>query len=118
MTTGKDLFDPGSALVPVTDLAPVARSAEVVGTVRVLDGELVVRIRPAQYRDVTGRPVGTNRDVEVAEHPLARLGLRSVGPLTPEEAARFRADVAWWDARPCWRRWATDFADCCWRWRR
>jgi hypothetical protein len=106
--------------MPVTDLPPVARSAEVVGTVRMLDGELVVRIRPTQYRDVTGRPVGPSPSpgVEIPEHPLARLGLRYVGPLTPEEAARFQADVTWWDARPWWRRWGTDFADWCWRWRR
>jgi hypothetical protein len=109
---------PGSAFVPVTDLPPVTGSAEVVGTVGMVDGELVVRIKPTQHRDVTGRRVGPDPDVEVPPHPLARLGLRYVGPLTPEQAARFRAEVAHWEARSWWRRWCSDFADWCWRWRR
>jgi DNA-binding transcriptional LysR family regulator len=111
---------PGSALVPVTNIPPVTGSAEVVGTVGMVDGELVVRIKPTQYRDVTGRRLGPDPDVEVdvKQHPLARLGLRYVGPLTPEQAARFRAEVARWDAPLWWRRWATDFVDWCWRWRR
>lgn len=107
---------PGSALVPGTELAPVARSRAVVGTVRMLDGELVIQVRPTQYRDVTGRRLGPDPEVEVAAHPLARSCLRYVGPLTSEQAARFRADVARWDARPWWGRWPTDFADWCWRW--
>lgn len=106
----------GSALVPVTDIPPVTGSAGVVGTVGMVDGELLVRIKPTQYRDVTGRRLGPDPDVAVAPHPLARLGLRYVGPLTPEQAARFRAEVARWDARPWWRRWGTDFADWCWAW--
>jgi hypothetical protein len=106
---------PGSAVVPVTDLPPVTRATEVVGTVAMADGELVVRIKPTQYRDVTGRRLGPDPDVEVAPHPLARLGLRYVGPLTPQEATTFRAEMARWDARPWWRRWSTDFADWCWR---
>jgi hypothetical protein len=101
--------------VPVTDLPPVTRATGVVGTVVMADGELVVRIKPTQYRDVTGRRLGPGPDVEVAPHPLARLGLRYVGPLTPAQADALRAQVARWDARPWWRRWGTDFADWCWR---
>jgi hypothetical protein len=108
--------------VPVTDNPPAAGSAEVVGTVGMVDGELVVRIKPTHYRDVTGRRLGPDPDVEVdvavEPHPLARLGLRYLGPLTPEQAARFQAEVAHWDARPRWRRWGTDFADWCWERRR
>jgi hypothetical protein len=83
-----------------------------------LDGELVVRIRPTQYRDVTGRRLGPDPDVEVAPHPLARSCLRYVGSLPTKEAAAFRAEVARWDARPWRRRWGTDFADWCWERRR
>jgi hypothetical protein len=104
--------------MPVTDNPPAAGSAEVVGTVVMVDGELVVRIKPTQYRDVTGRRLGPDLDIAAEPHPLARLGLRYVGPLTPEQAAWFWAEVARWDARPWWRRWGTDFADWCWRWRR
>jgi hypothetical protein len=108
--------NPGSALVPVTDIPPVPGSAEVVGTVRMLEGELVVRIKPTQYRDVTGRRLGPDPHVEVEPHPLARTCLRYVGPLTPERAARLRAEAARWDARPWWRRWITDVDEWCWRW--
>jgi hypothetical protein len=109
----------GAEIVPVPNLAHTARSTEVVGTVAMVDGELVVQVQPTrEYRDVTGRPVGPSPDVEVAQHPLARLGLRYVGPLTPEEAARVRAEVARWEALPRWRQWGTDFADWCCRWRR
>ncbi len=124
MTTPIGINPAGSALVPVTDLPPVAWPAEVVGTVVVVDGEPVVWIRPMRYRDVTGRRVGpgpdtgSDPDVAVAQHRLARLGLRYVGPLTPEQAARFGAEVARWEARSWWRRWGSDFADWCWRrWR-
>jgi hypothetical protein len=106
-----------AALVPVSTAGaiPAQRGSAVLGTARLLDGELIVQLRPTTYRDVTGHPVGPSPDVEVAPHPLARLGLRYVGPLTPAEAARIQADVAWWDARPWWRRWGTGFADWCWR---
>jgi hypothetical protein len=125
MTTPIGIDPPGSTLVPVTDLPPVAWPAEVVSTVVVVDGERVVRIRPTRYRDVTGRRVGPGPDTGsdpgigiTPQHPLARLGLRYVGPLTPEQAARFGAEVARWKARSWWRRWGSDFADWCWRrWR-
>jgi hypothetical protein len=117
MTPPITIDGPGSA-VPVAELAPVPRATEVVGTVVMADGELVVRIRPTQYRDVTGHRLGPDPDVEVAPHPLARLGLRYVGPLTPQQATALRAEVAAWDARSWWRRWGTDVADWCWRrWR-
>ena len=105
--------------MPVADLPPVTGSAEVVGTVVMTDGELVVRIKPTQYRDVTGRRLSPDPDLAVAPHPLARSCLRYVGPLTPEQTARFLAEVTAWDARSWWRRWGTDVADWCWRrWRR
>jgi hypothetical protein len=118
---------PGSALVPVTDIPPVTGSAEVVGTVGMVNGELVMRIKPTHYRDVTGRgragppphpPPPPPPPPPAEPHPLARLGLRYVGPPTPEEAARFGAQVARWEVRSWWRRWGSDFADWCWRWRR
>jgi CubicO group peptidase (beta-lactamase class C family) len=118
MTTPFSTDGPESALVPVTDMPPAERSTEVAGTVGMVDGELVVRIKPTQYRDVTSRRVSPDSGIEVAPHPLARLGLRYVGPLTPEEAARFRAEVARWQTRPWWRWWGSDFGDWCWGWRR
>ncbi|HZD13725.1 MAG TPA: hypothetical protein VE196_01025 [Pseudonocardiaceae bacterium] len=125
MTTPIGINPAGSTLVPVTELPPVAWPAQVVRTVVVVDGEPVVRMCPMRYRDVTGRRVGPGPDTGCDPgigitplHPLARLGLRYVGPLTPEQAARCGAEVARWEARSWWRRWGSDFADWCWRrWR-
>jgi hypothetical protein len=124
MTPSITTDGPGSALVPVTDPPRVAGSAQVLDTV-VVDGELVVPIKPTPYRDVTGRRVDPGPDTGsdpgigiTPQHLLARLGLHYVGPLTPEQAARFGAQEARWEARSWWRRWGSDFADWCWRrWR-
>lgn len=113
MTTPADADDPGSALVPVADLSAVARCTDVVGTVRMVDGELVVRVEPSRVREVTVRRLAGEPDPQPTT--LAALPfMRYVGPLTPDEAARLRAEVARWEARPWWRRWCADVADWCW----
>ncbi|PZS39956.1 MAG: hypothetical protein DLM62_05560 [Pseudonocardiales bacterium] len=97
--------------IPNTKPAP----GEVVGHVELVDGEMVVRLRPTRHRDVTTRPVHRHYpgcDCRIAET------VRYMGPMTPTDRARLHADVAWWDARPWWRRGATDLTDWCWaRWR-
>lgn len=103
---------PGTGLVP----ASRERSTEVLGTLEMVGGELVVRVRPQQApRDVTVRPVGARPDPTTLAHiPW----MRYVGPRTPQERAQFWVEVARWEARPWWRRWATEVADWCWRrWR-
>ncbi|PZS34684.1 MAG: hypothetical protein DLM61_03190 [Pseudonocardiales bacterium] len=105
------------ALVPITTtLAVPDAQTDVVGTVHLVEGELVVRIRPTQHRDVTTQPV--HRHYPGCECRIAGT-VRYVGPMTPADRAQCNADVvAWWDARPWWRRWSTDLADRCWaRWR-
>lgn len=99
--------------MPVADLSAVARCTDVVGTVRMVDGELVVRVEPSRVREVTVRRLAGEPDPQPTT--LAALPfMRYVGPLTPDEAARLRAEVARWEARPWWRRWCADVADWCW----
>ena len=106
MTTAQDTTGtPGHDLVPVSipGTGPDTRT-DVVGTVRMVNGELVVQIRPNQYQDVTGRRVVPNAEVEVASHPLARTCLTYVGPLTGTARAQHFAILArlsrpWWSPR-------------------
>lgn len=90
--------------IPGRDLVPAAPDAGtgVVGTMHLVDGELVVRMRPAG-RDATARRVPREPDPEPTT--LSSLPfMRYVGPLTPAETAQWYVDAARW-SRPWWRRW-------------
>jgi hypothetical protein len=83
------------------ELVPAGAQTDVVGTAHMVDGELVVRMRPA-VRDVTARPVHRG-DPDT----LAGFGfMRYVGPLTGAEQARHYAALARRERRQQgWRRW-------------
>lgn len=100
--------DPGAALVAVTHARALPQSTEVVGTVCMVDGELVVHLQPSAVREATTRRLP--RDPDPQPTTLAALPfMRYVGPLTADQAAQCRADVAHRQARRrSWRRW--------WRW--
>lgn len=83
------------------DLVPISpdRTADVVGTTSMVDGELAVRVRP--YTNVTTRPVWPT----AAPDTLANVNcMRFVGYLSPEEVAEQRRFLLWWNQRPWWRR--------------
>jgi hypothetical protein len=106
MTPRLDAEDRGSALVAVTHARAVPRSTEVVGTVHMVDGELVVHLQPSGVREATTRRLP--RDPDPQPTTLAALPfMRYVGPLTADQAAQCRADVARRQARRqrSWRRW-------------
>lgn len=114
---------PGRALVPAAPMttAEAARvtGGEVAGRMEVLpDGELVFRVRPAQYRDVTGRPIHPAQQ-PAPEPPhrhyrgcSCRYGtvVAYTGPLTPRERAKDTATWARWMDPPWWAavRWIPD----------
>ena len=102
--TPMDAQGRGSALVPVTDALALPRPTGVVGTVRLVDGELVVHLQPSVARDVTTRRLAREPDPEPTT--LAALGfMRYVGPLTPEQVVQWHADRARLRARRWWRWW-------------
>lgn len=85
-------------LVPVSiRVAGSDTRTEVVGTVGMVEGELVVRIRPTQYQEVTGRRVVPTPDTGLAPHPFAGTCLRYMGPLTDADLARLSRP--WWSPR-------------------
>lgn len=91
------------------------RCTEVVGTVEMAGGGLVVRVEPARVREATARRLP--RESDPVPTTLAGVaGMRYVGPLTPAQALRCRAEIARWQARPRWRRWVSAVASCCWGW--
>lgn len=78
--------------------AGVATPTDVVGTVHLVDEELVLRIRPA-YRDTTTRPIHR----QPADQPgtLSALGfMRYVGPCSPAAVAEHHRIVTWCTAHP------------------
>lgn len=82
------------------EVVATGAQTDVVGTARLVDGELVVRMRPSGVRDVTGRPV-------TLRAPTRQLGcLTYMGPLTGAARAEHLADLARWERRrQWWRRW-------------
>ena len=81
----------GNAEIALPSAAEVTRRAEMDG------GELVIRIRGTQPRDVTARRLyDPLTDSPLANDPV----LRYVGPYTPAQHAWDRA----WEARPLWQR--------------
>lgn len=91
---------------------PGTTTGEVTGRVEMLNGELVVRLRPARVRDVTATPVHqepVHRHYRGCECRLFGT-LRYVGPVTPElQAETDRLDTYWMDP-PWWSplRWIPD----------
>lgn len=101
MTIPANAEVPGSALMPVADFPVVTRSADVVGTVRVVDGELVVRVAPPRVRHATTRQLPREPDPQPIT--LAAVSyMRYVGPLTPAEAAEHRRILAYCRRHPWW----------------
>lgn len=103
-TTGTSGLD----LVPVSvpGPAPDART-DVVGTVRMVHGELVVHIRPTPYQNVTSRRITPAPEVQARPHPLAGTCLTYVGPLTGAARAQHfailaRLSLPWWSPRRWW----------------
>ncbi len=102
---------PGAALVPAaperpTEVVRVAGGA-VSGRVDVApDGELVVRVRPSQVRDVTTRPLHPAAEPVHRHHRgcSCRYGtvLAYVGPFTPDDRVREAAAWARWMDPPWW----------------
>lgn len=83
---------------------PDTTASEVTGRLEMVDGELVLRLRPARVRDVTATPIDpepVHRHYRGCECRLFGT-LRYVGPVTPElRAETDRLDAYWMDP-PWW----------------
>jgi hypothetical protein len=85
------------------ELVPANSQTGVVGTVHMVDGELVVRMRPSGVQDVTARPVHRG-DPDT----LAGFGfMRYVGPSTGGQRVEHYAPPARRERWRRWLRWAT-----------
>jgi hypothetical protein len=73
------------------ELVPAGAQTDVVGRAHMVDGELVVRVRPSGVRDVTARPVHRG-DPDT----LAGFGfMRYAGPALPRRERRQRRWLRW-----------------------
>jgi hypothetical protein len=84
------------------ELVPTGPQTDVVGTAHMVDGELIVRMRPSGAQDVTAQPVHRGDPDTLAGSGF----MRYVGPLTGAERTEYYAALARRERRrQRWRRW-------------